>query len=158
MEFKELMGQFAATVGITDASADEMGAFHFAIDDMTVSLEADEMSGEMVTYAQVGELPPEGREHLYRLMMESMFRGEGTDGATLSIAHDSDTVYLHRIDPLAVLDIEKFKSNLERFVNALEAWRNQLVDFCEVIPAVERAAAAAEEERRTFESGEFMQV
>ena len=152
------MGQFTAASGITDAVADETGAFHFAIDDMTVSFEADEASGELATYALVGELPPEGREQLYRLMMEAMFRGEGTDGATLSIAHDSDKVYLHRIDPLAVLDLESFKSILERFVNVLEEWRKQLDNFCAVIPAVEHAVAVAEEERRELGRGEFMQV
>lgn len=158
MEFKELIGQFAAMAGIDDAAADEMGVFHFAIDDMTVSLEADETSGEMVTYAPVGELPPEGREHFYRLMMEAMFRGEGTDGATLSIAHDSDTICLHRIDSLAILDLERFKSNLERFVNVLEAWRGQLVDFRAIEPAVERAEAAEEKERQELGRGGFMQV
>ena len=158
MEFKELIGQFAREVGITDAVTDEAGAFRFAIDDMTVSFEANETVGELATYAQVGELPPEGREQLYRLMMEAMFRGEGTDGATLSIAHDSDTVYLHRYDSLAVLDLERFKSILERFVNALEEWRKMLVDFRAVIPAVERAVADGEKERQELGRGEFMQV
>lgn len=158
MELKELIGQFAKEVGITDAAADETGAFHFAIDDMTVSFEADEASGELATYAQVGELPPEGREQLYRLMMEAMFRGEGTGGATLSIAPDSDRICLHRIDPLDALDLERFKAKLERFVNVLEEWRKLLADFRAVIPAVERAAAEAEEENREFERGGFMQV
>ena len=158
MEFKELIGQFAAELGITDAVADETGIFHFAIDDMTVSFEADDETGRMATSAKVGELPPEGREQLYRMMLEAMFRGEGTDGALLSIAHDSDTIYLHRIDSLADLDLDRFMAMLERFVNALEEWSKLLVDFREVIPTIERAAAAAEEERRTLESGEFMQV
>ena len=158
MEFKELMGQFAAASGVTDAAADEMGAWHFSIDDMTVSFEADDMSGEMATYAEVGELPPEGREQLYRLMLESMFQGEGTDGATLSIAHDSDTVYLHRINPLAILDLESFKSMLERFVNVLEECGKMLDEFRAVIPAVKSAEAEAEAERRELGSSGFMQV
>ena len=158
MEFKELMGQFAAASGVTDAAADEMGAWHFSIDDMTVSFEADEASGELATYALVGELPPEGREQLYCLMLESMFRGEGTDCATLSIAHESDKVYLHRIDPIAALDLERFRSILERFANVLEEWRKMLDDFRAVVPAIERAAAAEEKERRNLERNEFMQV
>ena len=158
MEFKELMGQFAAAAGVTDAAADETGRFHFAIDDMTVSFETDEASGRLATSAKVGELPPEGREQLYRLMLESMFGGEGTDGALLSIAHDSDTICLHRIDPLADIDLDRFKSMLERFVNVLEEWRKMLDDFRAVVPAIERAAAAEEKERRELGHGEFMQV
>ena len=158
MEFDELMAGFVGKLGIEGAKPDAAGAWHFEIDGMSVSLLEVAETGELLTWADVGEPPPEGRERLYRVLLESMFMGEGTGGASFSIAHDDGRVRLHRVDSLAGLDFDRFMANLERFVNILEEWRGILADFREAAPEQVRKMAEAAEETRAFGLGGFLQA
>ena len=158
MELKELMEQFKVKFEIEGVEPDEDGAYHFEIDGMSVSFLEVAETGEMLTWADVGEPPPEGHERLYRVLLEAMFMGEGTGGASFSIARDDGRVCLHRVDPLAMLDFDRFKSNLERFVNILEEWRGTLADFREAAPEQAKEEVVSVEEAGGFGLGGFMQV
>ena len=140
MEIDELMREFAVASGIDDVRSDGEGAYHFDIDGMSVSFAAVPETGDMITWADVAEPPPEGRERIYHSLLEAMFMGEGSGGATFSVARDTGRICLHRIDPLATLDFDRFRAMLERFVNVLETWRKLIADFREVAPDLDRAS------------------
>ena len=141
MELKELMEGLAAEAGAVGVAPDEGGAYHLGIDGMRISfLEA---GGCLAVWADVGEPPPEGRERLFRTLLESTFMGEGAGGAAFAIDAKSGRVILQRIEASGVLDLIGFKAMLEKFVNVLEKWRKLVSDFRDVAPSLD---AAGEEE------------
>ena len=160
MELKEIMAAFGAEIGIADLSADEDGVYAVDIDGMIVSFAEDREGGRLVTFAEIGEPPQEGREHIYRLLLETMHQGGETGGATFTVSPDSGTVCLRRSDPLESMTPAGFATMLEAFVNALEDWREAIVDFRDVGPAIDVAKRDAVAERRRFGMGEdgFVQV
>lgn len=160
MELRELMGGLAAACGIDGMATDDDGVYNLSVDDMTVSIMSLDESGQLVIWAEVCEPPPEGRECLYRLLMQSMFMGQATDGAMFSIESESGKVYLQRIEFLSALDVESFTGLVEKFVNVLERWRKIIVDFRPVASEMERVAAEDSEIDRQsgMGMGGFMQV
>lgn len=158
MEYGELMADFVGKLGLDGAEPDAEGAWHFEFDGMSVSFLEVAETGELLTWADVGEPPPEGRERLYRTLLGAMFMGEGTLGASFSIARDDGRICLHRVDLLAGLDFDRFMANLERFVNVLEEWRGILADFREVAPEQAREAELEAEQSRVFGLGGFLQA
>ena len=157
MDIKELMEAFARDFGVEGVAADEDGVYTLSIDDMAVSF-AETPDARLATWAEVCEPPPEGREHLYRTLMEAMFMGEGTGGAAFTIERETGKVYLHRFDALVALDGESFKAMLENFVNVLEEWRGLIADFRPVFGEIEKAADAAHDVRQEMDRGGFIQV
>ena len=158
MEYAELMKSFGAEVGIADLAPDSEGVCALEVDGMKVSFMELPESGQLATWAPVGDLPPEGRERLYRVFIEAMYMGQATGGSVLSIAPNSDTVHLHRIDSLMLTDLDSFKAMLEKFVNVLEQWRKIVSGYSEAAPRIASDEAAATEEARQFGLGGFLQV
>lgn len=158
MELRELMEQFVAKLGIEGARPDADGAYHFDIDGMPVSLLEVAETGEVLTWADVGELPSEGRERFCMELLKAMFMSEGTGGAIFSIARDSGRLCLHRADALAALDFDSFKAKFERFVNVLEEWRTLLADFREVAPEQAHESKVAAESSRSLGLDDFIRV
>ena len=158
MDVEELMGGLAEIVGCGAIVPDENGVYRLDIDDMLVSFAEQKATGELLTMAEVGVPPPEGRERLYRALLEAAFLGEGTGGAAFSVDPESESVCLHRADRLADMDLERFRSGIERFVNVLESWRNLLADFSEVAPAQENADAEDKARERQCQADGFIKV
>lgn len=159
MELQELMNGLAAACGMDGLAADADGAYRLNFDDMEVSFKSVG-SRQFVVWAEVCELPPEGRERLYRLLMEAMFLGQATGGAMFSIESKSGKVHLQRIEFLSALDVEAFNGLVEKFVNVLEEWRKIVADFRPVAEDLERKTAEESEAGRQagMGLGGFMQV
>lgn len=158
MEFKKLIAEFAKAAQVDHIDPDEDGCYRFEIDGMTVTLSEVVQSDDLFMWAEVGELPPEGRETLYRVLLEALHMGRATGGATLSVDPESEKVCLHRSDSLKVMDCERFKSVFQKFVDVLEFWRQTLVDFR---PAARRQAEAMQveqEKEHEVVRGNFMRV
>ena len=158
MEFKELMVEFAKAARVDRIDPDDDGCYRFEIDGMVVTFSEVLESDELLTWAEAGELPPEGRETLYRTLLEALYMGRATGGSVLSVDPESGMVCLHRGDPLAAMDFERFKATLQKFVNVLEFWRRTLADFR---PAAREQAETAQTEldvEREVSLGNFMRV
>ena len=138
MELSEIMEQFAQKIGLADFAPDADGSYRLAIDDMTVSFVEEGESRTLATYAEIGDLPPEGVTALYRVLMEAMFMGQATGGSAFSVEPNSGKIFLHRVDSLAALDADAFSAMLEKFVNVLEQWRKLIADFRPVAGEVEK--------------------
>ena len=140
MSLDALMDEFAKEAGLKPFVANGNGVFNIEIDSIPVSL-GESGDGHIVLQGPVGEPPPAalaGRERLYRVLLESMFHGEGTGGATLSIERASGMVFLHKVENGLALDYVGFKAFLESFVTTLGQWRRILVDFRSVAERMER--------------------
>ena len=158
MELKEIMAAFGVEIGLADLAPDSEGEYHLDIDDMTVSFGTDAETGRLLTWAEVGEPPPEGKDMLNSVLLEAMHPGHGMDGAVLSLDHESGKVCLHRYDSLAETDFAGFKAMLEKFVNTLETWTRTVADFRSVAPEIKKANEESVSESRMIGLGGFMQV
>ena len=160
MELNELMEGLAAACGVKGVMPDAGGAYHLAIDEMNVSFMSIAESGQLVIWGEVAEPPPEGRELLYQVLMESMFMGRATGGAAFSIDAGSGKIFLQRMEALSALDVELFTKMLEKFVNVLEEWRKIVADFRPAAQEMARKAAddAAADRQGGMGMNGFMQV
>ena len=158
MELKDLMEAFGAAFKIADLKPNDAGIYTVKIDEMKVSFASDPDSPRLVTWGEVGALPPEGREKLFRVLLESMYMGKATGGATFCIDPETETLSIFRSDPLPLLDLETFSAMLEKFANVLGEWRKIVADYREVASKLEKVAAADEESLRQLRMSGFMQV
>ena len=145
MKLNEVIGGFAATIGIENVNPDDAEGYTFEIDGMTVSFLEIPETQELVTTAEIGELPDEGREPIFRYLMEAMFRDGGSGGAIFSLEPDSSRIWAHRRDSLATMDVESFRAMLERFVNGLEEWRRIVSGLSDLAPKLAEAEGPADD-------------
>ena len=127
MEYRQLVSAFAAGLGVTDIAFDEEGIARLAADDMVVSFMEVPERRAILTWAEVATTPPENLTQLYKFLLEAMFMGRATQGASFSC--EEDTIYLHRMDSLADLDPEGFLKIIEEFLNLVEKWRDVIRSF-----------------------------
>ena len=158
MEYKALLTDFASGLGISDIAFDEDGVARIQADDMVVSFMEVPERRALLTWAEVATPPPENLTQLYKLLLEAMFMGRATQGATFSC--ENDTIYLHRMDDLGNLDTQGLSKILEDFLNLVEQWRKVIEAFRadDTAPA---EGAAVEEAPQEFGLGGpagFMQV
>ena len=158
MELEEIMKAFAAEIGIVGVTADSDGAYHFDIDGIGVMFATAGDGVRLGMFAEIGEPPREGREVVYRALLEAMSPNGAEDYLTFSIPQGTDLVVLHRTDPLATTDYPAFKTRLENLVNVAEDWRRNIADFPALYGKVQSAAQAAKESAREFGQSGFLQV
>ena len=158
MELEEIMKAFAAETGIEGVTADADGAYHFDIDGIGVMFATSGDGVRLGMFAVIGEPPCEGREVVYRALLEAMSPGVTGDGLKFSILRGTDRVVLHRTDPLATTDYPVFKARLENLVNVAEDWCRNIADFPALYEKVQGAAQAAKEAAREFGQSGFLQV
>lgn len=127
MEYKTLVTEFAAGLGVSEIPFDEDGVACLQADDMILSFMEIPERASVLTWAKVATPPPEKLEELYKLMLEASFMGRATQGATFSL--ENGAIYLHRVDALVNLDIESFFKIVEDFLNLVEKWRGIIEAF-----------------------------
>lgn len=152
------MKAFAAEIGIEGVTADADGAYHFDIDGIGVMFATAGDGVRLGMFAVIGEPPSEGREVVYRALLEAMSPGGETGGNVFSVMRGSDRIVLYRSDPLALTDYPAFKARLENLVNVAEDWRRNLADFPMLYGKVQDAMKAAKEESRELSQSGFLQV
>lgn len=158
MEFTELMKGFGSSFGLDDFKPAEDGSWNVAIRGAQVAFTELADPARLRMRARVCELPAEGRETLLRTMLESMFMGHATGGASFSVDEGSDDVYLQRTDLLATLDLGAFEASLERFANVLAQWRGIVARFEPVAGEREASERSAAQEMRRTESAGFLRI
>ena len=77
----------------------------------------DAASDDLVVWTPAGVLPPEGQAEILRGLMRANLFWAGTNGATLSLAPDDETVVLARRVPLPGLDSEHLSGVIEQTVD-----------------------------------------
>ena len=127
MEYRTLISQFAAQLGVTDFALDEENVARFQADDMTLAIMEIPERNALLTWCEVATPPPEKLEQLYRLLLEASFMGRATQGATFSL--DKGSIYLHRVDSLDNLDVGSLSGIVEGFLNLVEQWRDVIAAF-----------------------------
>lgn len=160
MRFEELIRAFVAETGIDAEIPAGLDECCFTIDGMEVFLQQPEGTTSLITSAEVGEFPTEGREASYRLLLESMFKDERSGGAIFSLEPGTDRVWVHRRDSLSDLDQQGFREMLGRFVDGLEGWRRIAEGIGLIAPEQEKRASreAADGELVSLGANGFVRI
>ena len=124
-----MLERFGKDTGLGQITLDESGSCTFDVDDMEVSLMHIVEGGHLLIFAEAGELPAEGRAALLQGALQANYLFQGTNGATLAIRPDSSTLFLNRTLLMENLSYETFVQVLSDFMNALEQWKQMLVDY-----------------------------
>ena len=95
-----------------------------------VKILLQDMSGQKLVLmsAELGEVPPEGRETLFRTMLEANNMFSGTVGSTIALDAASGTARLQRYiagDDLA----NDVMGNLEPFIETALLWSRMIADY-----------------------------
>ncbi len=152
MEYKTLMTEFAAKIGLIGSVFDEDEVVRIQADDMIISFMEIPERASLLLWAKVATPPPEKLEALYKLLLEASFMGRATQGAAFSL--ENGAIYLHRVDALINLDIESLSKIVEDFLNLVEKWSGVIEAFRADDSTNEPAASETPE----FGSLGFMQV
>jgi hypothetical protein len=128
-QFSDLLHNFGKTIGLPDLAPDETGYCCLMFDENVVNIEFDEATEQVFLYSNVGDLPKEGREGLYEMLLEANYFFRGTRGATLSVDTGSDRVVAAYQVPLGALGNSQFESTVENFVHVTESWKKKLCEF-----------------------------
>ena len=129
MEIDTLLERFGKDTGLGKITLDESGSCTFDVDEMEVSLMHIVEGDHLLIFAEAGELPAEGREALLQGALQANYLFQGTNGATLAVRPDSPMLFLNRTLLLENLSYETFAQVFSDFVNALEQWKQMLVDY-----------------------------
>ena len=151
MEFTRLIESLAEKLGIE--ITDEGGAAAVGIDGLTVILhQADE--DLLLLHADLGEVPPAGRDALAVAAMRANFLYQGTGGSTLAINPRDGHLHIQKYNWLERLDADKALDTLSRFADTSLKWQKLLSDYSSLNDA--EADGAQPNDAVAF--GEFMKV
>ena len=126
MEFTRLIESLAEKLGIE--IMDEGGAAAVGIDGLTVLLhEADD--DLLLLHADLGEIPPAGRDALAVAALRANFLYQGTGGSTLAINPHDGHLHVQKYNWLDRLDPDTTFNTLMRFADTSLKWQKLLSDY-----------------------------
>ena len=127
MEYRKLMTDFAAKLGLADLAFTDDGEVCLSMNDVVVSfLEVPERRA-LLMWSEVAEPPQGNLEKLYEAMFDAMFMGRGTGGATFS--REGDRIWLQQSEALVNLDAETLAPLFDRFVSIVGEWRGIIRNY-----------------------------
>lgn len=132
MTFKEMVDALGKELGMKleredDACAVSLGSEEG--DQVTILLQGMDERGMVLTCADLGEPPPEGREALYQALLEANDLYGGTAGATLSLDSRTGHVRLQRFDDMDVLTESGCARALIAFADTAATWKRLVSNF-----------------------------
>ena len=158
MVFSELIAGFGAKFNVDDLSPDAEGVVEVSFDDFVVSFHCAPMDTRVMMVAELGEVPPDGKEFIQSQLLEANYLFLKTSGATLSLNPENGCVTLCRSEPLDWLDVERFTQLVEGFVNDLSVWKGLLNGYGAIDGEVGRIRQERALEERQFALGGFIRA
>ena len=128
-DLQALVDAFADEAGLGRVEPGGDGFYHLVADDdmaVTVGPAAD---GGLVLLAEVGDVPPEGREQFYQMLLEAMYGLSETRGATFQIVRNPEKVLLRRVVSAARAASEPLADRLNALADLQAEWRRRVADF-----------------------------
>jgi len=129
-KFNSLLAASGTTVNIGDLGLNTHGVCSLRFDgDMVVNIEPEEDTDIIHVYGKVCAIPKylKRQNTLYTELLTANFFGNGTGlEARFSIhPHDKEVLLSQSIN-ITTLTTEEFLNSMQRFVNILEIWRQQI--------------------------------
>ena len=127
-DVKELINAFCERLGIK-SEANAEGVYAFEVDALEFVVHDLSEQRRVALVGDLGLIPEKHPEGLFRLMLEAQHCFRETEGAIFSIDGERNCLILNRLLSCTELDDETFFSEVERFVNQLEAWTRIIRDY-----------------------------
>ncbi len=122
MEFKELLEQFAAKLGMSDFSVDDDTA-GLQIDDTPFGFVLGESGDTMIVVADIGMQPESADRALGSMMLKANFLYAALKGAVLFQNPDNGAFGIQQNFRLVDLDPDSLYMHVERLANIADEWR-----------------------------------
>ena len=132
MDNFKLIKYFGEQLGL-DLDRNPDGAYAFEVDGLAFAIHDLDDCGRIVLSGDVGYPPLEGRERLYKTLLEAQHMLKSTGGATFSINPDTGSLTLCKVLVTAILDDGEFFQETENFINALHSWAGVISNCCSEI-------------------------
>ena len=132
MDNFKLIKYFGEQLGI-DLDRNPDGAYAFEVDGLAFAIHDLDDCGRIVLSGDIGHPPPEGRERLYKTLLEAQHMLKCTGGATFSINPDTGNLTLCKVLVTAILDDGEFFQETENFINVLHSWAGVISNCCSEI-------------------------
>lgn len=144
MNGEELIKNFGQKFGI-DLELDETKSCNFSADDIEVTISLLDELNILVLTGDLGASPEFGHERLHKLMLESNYLFNATQGASLALNEANGHVCLGRYFPVQLLDDDIFYAHVEQFINVGQFWMQVIKDLA-LAPESESETGAASSE------------
>ncbi|MDR2576912.1 MAG: type III secretion system chaperone [Puniceicoccales bacterium] len=126
-EVNRILAHLAQSLRLEELSLDNNQHCMLMFDDKIVlNLELDEKHNQLLVYAYLGEVPLVGRENIFEKLLETNFFWNGTNGLTIAIDKQSQTVVIMTRFALPLQNSEEFEEHLADFVDTTEFWMHKL--------------------------------
>ena len=132
MDNFKLIKYFGEQLGI-DLDRNPDGTYAFEVDGLAFAIHDLDDCGRIVLSGDIGYPPPEGRERLYKTLLEAQHMLKSTGGATFSINPDTGNLTLCKALVTAILDDGEFFQETENFINVLHSWAGVISNCCSEI-------------------------
>lgn len=136
MAFREYVGALVKDLGVAIEIEDNACALSLGAEDehpIAILVQGFDERGTVLTCADLGEPPPEGREKLYKVLLEANDLYGDTAGATLSLDRRNGHIRLQRYDDMDTLVMIGPGKPLVAFADTAAAWRRLISDFRDTI-------------------------
>lgn len=140
VKIDEIIAGFADKTGVAEGGPSVRGSYAFEFDGMRVDFASSADGASLVMLAAIGTPPDEGREELYRAILEA----HGSDNTSVSLRPADGRLFLRRAVDLDGLDVAGFESALEEFLALLEEWRGLVAAY---VPIAKHRSRDAESSR-----------
>ena len=135
----EVLKRIGDVQGLSDLCLDENNHCMLLFDEKIVlNMDLDEAGKLLVIYAYIGEVPIECRDAVYQKALEGNFFWNETEGSTLGLDKQSQSLVLARAFELPLTNLTAFEDRLGVFVEVVEKWMARIERF--VRESTERAA------------------
>ena len=126
----EVLKRIGDGQGLSDLCLDENNHCMLLFDEKIVlNIDLDEAGKLLVIYAYMGEVPLECREAVYQKALEGNFFWNETEGSTLGLDKQSQSLVLARAFGLPLTDVAAFEDRLAVFVEVVEKWMTRIERF-----------------------------
>jgi hypothetical protein len=132
MSFKDFIGTLAKELGAEIEIDNALCAISLGAaegDRIDILLQGFDRRGVLLATADLGEAPPEGREALYKTLLEANDLFAGTLGATLSLNPANGRVRLQRFDDMDALRAAGVRAAFTVFADTAAVWKRFVADF-----------------------------
>ena len=132
MVFKDYVEMLSKELGVEIETTGDACAFSLGSEDgekVEILMQGIEDKGALLTCADLGDPPPEGRERLFQTLLEANDLYGDTAGAMLSLNPRTGRVRLQRYDDMDVLAQLGPSRTLTVFADTAAAWKKLIADF-----------------------------
>ena len=128
MECKDSIKALGEKIGL-DLELDSASSCTFQTDGFSVTITHLVEIDRIALTGDLGDVPPQRPENLFRLMLEANYLFSATAGATLSLNGDNQHFALCRVITPSLQNENWLYSEVEEFVSICEKWLEIITNF-----------------------------